>query len=152
SKKTVSKPLTGLLVCWRRSQLPPPPGPRKERAMPRRSLPAAAALLLLLGLPRSEAGVCSYAQGDFDGNGTQDLHFLTDAGPQAMRIEDSGTSVKLYLDCNDNESYDDPGDVNGVVVNATIETFDFRMGGNEIIRYVATGIWSGLAKNVIFTA
>ena len=91
----------------------------------------ALAWLLLWALPRSGQAACSVTQGDFDGNGRDDVRIVGDARHQYISIADSQASYRVQVDCNGDGDFTDAEDVDTGVRNFDIETFDVQGKGQD---------------------
>src|SRR5262245_61719053 len=88
------------------------------------------ALVAALAWPAAARAACSVQQADFDNDGLPDIRILGDALPQNIVIVDGTASFHVTVDCNNNGSLADPGDIDmsGAVA---IGTYDVRGGGQD---------------------
>jgi hypothetical protein len=101
----------------------------------------------LVAVPAGARAACSLAQGDFDGNGTEDVRIAGDARAQYIVVIDSPETYAVQIDCNDDGDFTDSGDVDTGTLTATIETFELRPGGKDRIAYRTTG--DAMVKNLL---
>jgi hypothetical protein len=107
--------------------------------------------LLLLGLPHAAWAACSVTQGDFDGNGREDVRILGDAGKQRITILDGQATYRVKVDCNADGDTADPGDIDTGTLAFDIETFDVQGRGQDVVTYQNTGVFNGASKNILVT-
>jgi hypothetical protein len=66
---------------------------------------------------------------------------------QTLILNVSAASATVNLDCNGNNSFSDPGDLNGVAFGGDIRVFDIRLGGNDVVTYNIAGDLNGNSKS-----
>jgi hypothetical protein len=110
-----------------------------------------ASAALVLAVPAVvRAAACAVTSADLDGNGTPDLKILGNSNPQHLEVQDDGTGLTVFLDCNGNNLFTDPpssGDINGQFFPG-IETLNVQLAGKDSIKYTQTGTWTGVVRNL----
>ncbi len=66
---------------------------------------------------------------------------------QTLILNVSQFSTQVYLDCNGNNRFTDPGDVNGVTYGNDHRLFDIRLGGSDVITFNVADDLLGAAKD-----
>lgn len=76
---------------------------------------------------------CTFKIVDLDGNHTPDLQIIGDKLNQKLTIIDDPDANRftISLDCNGNNLFTDPGDLNGVVFASAFQIIDVRLGGGD---------------------
>src|SRR5262249_18176801 len=110
-----------------------------------------APVLLLLAPSHEARAACSVTQGDFDGSGTQDVRIKGDSARQKIVIDDSQTSYRVRVDCNNDGDCRDAVDIETGTLAFEIETFDVQGGGQDNITYNGLVPFSGARKNLLLT-
>jgi hypothetical protein len=85
-----------------------------------------------------------------DQNGSPGVFIKGDALPQSVYLEDSQTSVLVRIDCNNNGSFTDPGDVSTTIAEE-IAVFDIQGGGRDAMEYRVVGGFTGARKSLLVT-
>jgi hypothetical protein len=108
---------------------------------------ATAAAGLVLAAPRAEAACSATQSPSVDSSGTPGLKLVGDGNKNTLTINDSGTSVQVFLDCNSDTIFQ-PTDINGTVFTG-VETVIIDLRALDIINYNLTGTWTATSRNVV---
>jgi hypothetical protein len=103
-----------------------------------------AALVALAG-PSWAAGVCTVTPGDLNADGTPDLRIEGGTGPKILLIELSQTQTIVSLDCEGNNNFTGPSDVNHVDFGGGIQSLDTKLFGDSTITLNIIGPITGRA-------